>query len=103
MTIPGWVEFWGMVSMSSGLIALLLVDLLITIAPESWLPEIERTKRYIALIATIIVPLLVSRLLDAIPTVDPVWWQIAFIVGSYAVHEWLFRFIQKPLVERFLR
>ena len=100
MDIPQWAEFWAKVSASSGLIALVLVDIIIRFTPE-WLDkELERAKKYLAMIATVVIPIGVSHVMAWLPAIDPTWWVIIYIAGTYAVHEWLFRFVQKPVVER---
>jgi len=100
MQIPEWGQFWALVSASSGAIVLLLIDILVRIWP-ALSAELERAKKYLVLIAAIIVPMIVQQIVTTVPEPDPVVWQIMLIAGTYAVHEWLFRFIQRP-VERYM-
>jgi hypothetical protein len=99
MEIPAWGQFWALVSASSGAIVLLLIDILVRIWP-ALSAELERAKKYLVLIGAIIVPMLVQQIVTTVPEPDPVVWQIMLIAGTYAVHELLYRFLQKPVLSK---
>jgi hypothetical protein len=94
---PGWPEFWAQISLSGGLIALALVDIILKFAPAAWKNTIDGIKPLIAIVASYIVPLAVTAILGKFPTVDPLLWSAVYFLGSYAIHELLYRFIQKPV------
>jgi hypothetical protein len=95
--IPEWPVFLATIAAEGGTIAIILLDLLIHFAPDSMDAEIEKMKPYLALIFSAIVPQVVALVAQNYPTVNPWAWAIAFAVGSYGVHELLFRLVQKPV------
>ena len=97
---PGWPEFWAQISLSGGLIALALVDILLRYLPAEWKDKIMGIKPLIALVANYIVPMVVTAIVGKFPTVDPLLWSGVYFLGSYAIHEILYRFIQKPIAAR---
>jgi hypothetical protein len=96
MVIPEWKEFLAFLSVSGGAIALVLLDLLIHFTPDSIDAEIEKAKPYLAMLFSFIVPQIVATIGEMYPVVDPGWWAVIYALGSYAVHEILYRIIQKP-------
>lgn len=100
MIIPEWTEFLALVSISGGAIALFLLDLVIRFAPDSVDAEIERMKPYLAMLFSFLVPQVVAIIGELYPVVDPWAWAVVYSVGAYAVHEILYRLVQKPVVAR---
>lgn len=98
MVIPDWPVFLATISASGGAIALILLDLVIRFAPDSVDAEIERMKPYLAMLFSFLVPQIVAVIAQMYPTVDPWAWAAVFAVGSYGVHEILYRLIQQPAV-----
>jgi putative effector of murein hydrolase LrgA (UPF0299 family) len=96
MVVPEWGSFLVMVAGSGGLIALVLLDLLIHFAPDAWDAWLEGMKPYLAMLFSFLVPQVVVVVQSVYPTVDPWLWAIVYAVGSYGVHEILYKLIQKP-------
>lgn len=103
MVIPEWASFLVMVSVSGGAIAIVLLDLLIHFAPAAWDAQIKAAKPYLAMLFSVLIPQIVVIVREAYPTVDPLLWAVVYSLGAYAVHELLYRLVQKPVVKRLTR